>query len=402
MKKDLRLKDCEWVIYPINDKNDPDKWNGGDHWSLLLYRKKGSKYMHFDSMKEGNERHAKELIASLCEGDSFNNRGEMPRYSNAKCEKQKNGYDCGIFVLKNMITIINNIIEGRRPDDSKYEPYKSEEMRSLLRDAIKEEKNNEDKNGEKQNIIDIMDKMKKNKKEAERKKNASNKKERPKESNEKGKKEEETLEKVYDKINEATDGWKRTSSNDNKEKKDIGKNNNKGVRCTTEDENIDKSTEQKEPCKFFMYRTCRFGNTCRNEHPAICKTWLETERCDDAKSRCKMAHPKICRSHYKREPCHRYSCKFVHPENRREMNRKIEVRNSYWQRDQRLEENVHKPNDNRYKGNFLKDQERSQYRRERPRPARKRLDILQRIEMMMRDEIDYRMGRRGSLANYYA
>ena len=39
MKKDLRLKDCEWVIYPINDKDDPDKWNGGDHWSLLLYRK---------------------------------------------------------------------------------------------------------------------------------------------------------------------------------------------------------------------------------------------------------------------------------------------------------------------------------------------------------------------------
>ena len=160
-----------------------------------------------------------------------------------------------------------------------------------------------------------------------------------------------------------------------------------------------------------MYRTCKFGDYCRNEHPAICKTWLETERCDDAKSRCKMAHPKICISYHKREPCHRNSCKYVHPKGMREMNRKIGNRNSYWQRDQGLEENIHKPNDNRYKGNFLKDQERSQHRRERPRPARKRLDIHQRIEMMMREEIeyrmgrkeiDYRMGRRGSLANYYA
>ena len=67
----MKLKDYEWVIYPFNDKDDPDKWDGGNHWSLLLYRKRGRKYLHFDSIKKGNEIHTRDLVAKLIDRDSF-------------------------------------------------------------------------------------------------------------------------------------------------------------------------------------------------------------------------------------------------------------------------------------------------------------------------------------------
>ena len=36
-KKGINQKDYEWVIYPINDKDDPEKGDGGTHWSLIVY-----------------------------------------------------------------------------------------------------------------------------------------------------------------------------------------------------------------------------------------------------------------------------------------------------------------------------------------------------------------------------
>ena len=35
-KKGLNLKEHDWVIFPINDKDDPEKGDGGTHWSLIV------------------------------------------------------------------------------------------------------------------------------------------------------------------------------------------------------------------------------------------------------------------------------------------------------------------------------------------------------------------------------
>ena len=47
-------------MYPVN--NDAPEGNGGTHWSLLVYRKKDNKFLHFDPIKRMNKKHAIELM----------------------------------------------------------------------------------------------------------------------------------------------------------------------------------------------------------------------------------------------------------------------------------------------------------------------------------------------------
>ena len=109
-KKKLKINESEWVLYPINNKMDDNEISGGTHWSLLLYSKKDRTYYHFDPIESLNEGHAKDMILNTLDYDNF--KEGFPSYVEVKCERQKNGYDCGPYIMMYMATILENIRNG--------------------------------------------------------------------------------------------------------------------------------------------------------------------------------------------------------------------------------------------------------------------------------------------------
>ena len=68
----LKLTESNWVLYVINNSKNPDAWNTGDHWSLLIYSKEHHQYHHFDPIRGNpNAETAKELIMNMLDKDSF-------------------------------------------------------------------------------------------------------------------------------------------------------------------------------------------------------------------------------------------------------------------------------------------------------------------------------------------
>ena len=102
----MNIKESEWVIYHINNKIDELKMSGGSHWSLLLYNKKDRTYYHFDPIESMNEDHAKDMILNTLDYDNF--KEGFPSYVEVNCERQKNGYDCGPYIMMYMATTITN------------------------------------------------------------------------------------------------------------------------------------------------------------------------------------------------------------------------------------------------------------------------------------------------------
>ena len=206
-KDGMGLNECDWAIFPINDKDDPERGDGGTHWSLLVYSRKDHRYLHFDPIKGMNTKHARDLHINLLDSNSYNKDGNLPPLVEMQCERQKNGYDCGMYVMMYMATIMRNITEGREAKDVSVIPYKADEMRELLREAINKEIKRREAKLNKLNIIHIMDKMKLNKEGIEKKKAEKAKEERlekEKEKTEKAKEEKEIIENAYVKIHKAT------------------------------------------------------------------------------------------------------------------------------------------------------------------------------------------------------
>ena len=73
--------------------------DGGSHWSLLIYYRKAHRFFHYDPIKWKNWCHAKELMTSVLDGDSVDDKGRLPEIYEAECGRQSNGYDCGIYIM---------------------------------------------------------------------------------------------------------------------------------------------------------------------------------------------------------------------------------------------------------------------------------------------------------------
>ena len=171
-KKGINQKDYEWVIYPINDKDDPEKGDGGTHWSLRVFNRQDNVYLYFDPLKGMNIKYAKALHLNLIDANSYesiDNDGRLCHYVpplvEVKCQRQANGYDCGIFIMVFMATIMKNIVEGREVEDNKNVPYKTDELRKLLLAALKAEINRRKDDLKKHNIIHVMEKLKEKERE---------------------------------------------------------------------------------------------------------------------------------------------------------------------------------------------------------------------------------------------
>lgn len=98
--KPLNLPKKKMVIFPVNDNIDLTEAEGGNHWSLLAFERDANLYVHHDSFGGYNTRHAKRLyeaVAPHMESSSTASCGRFVEYSSTP--QQKNGYDCGLYVL---------------------------------------------------------------------------------------------------------------------------------------------------------------------------------------------------------------------------------------------------------------------------------------------------------------
>ena len=368
-KKELNLNNHEWVIYTINNNSDPEKGDGGTHWSLLIYRKKDNKYIYFDSVKEINLRHAKELITNLAvDNESFGMNGDLPTYKVAKCKQQNNSFDCGIFVMVYMSAIISNITGGREIEDDRFIQFETEEMRGLVRAAIQEAIDRKEAGDEVPNIMDVINEMyfvgRNN-------------------DNRSGRKEQEAKKPrdAPNEINKESSKWDRKDSksakneNNFEHKNKIGRNNEKDEEKASRRDGIDERNSPREKCWYYMNRFCKFGNYCRREHPEICKMWLDNGRCENINDTCTLPHPTICISHSKREICYRRNCGLVHPKNRVKTNQRPQ------------EKRTGKP----WLNNKIIDNKRTDMRKD---------DFLD-MRYMIREELKYLMRRQENPRKYY-
>ena len=151
----LKLTESNWVLYVINNSKNPDAWNTGDHWSLLIYSKEHHQYHHFDPIRGNpNAEQAKELIMNMLDKDSFI-EGNLPSYREADCGKQDNGYDCGIFTINYIAKAIEHIRNKEEWRNMITTPEEAKVLRTIVLSQIKLEIiRHNNKNGTKQNIVE--------------------------------------------------------------------------------------------------------------------------------------------------------------------------------------------------------------------------------------------------------
>ena len=93
------------------------------------------------SLPGQNVKHAKNLAADLLDGSMFDITGnlqakfiELEEYG-----RQKNGYDCGLYVIYNALAIIKNLADTESFDNLKPDPEEINQLRKSLDNQIENE-----------------------------------------------------------------------------------------------------------------------------------------------------------------------------------------------------------------------------------------------------------------------
>ncbi|XP_062327972.1 sentrin-specific protease 8 [Osmerus eperlanus] len=92
----LRLASKRWVFLAVNDNSNQTA--GGSHWSLLLFRRDGGHFAHYDSQSGSNSQHARRIASKL---ETFLCTGRKIAVVEEPCPSQQNSYDCGMYVICN-------------------------------------------------------------------------------------------------------------------------------------------------------------------------------------------------------------------------------------------------------------------------------------------------------------
>uniref|UniRef100_A0A7N1A444 Ubiquitin-like protease family profile domain-containing protein n=1 Tax=Kalanchoe fedtschenkoi TaxID=63787 RepID=A0A7N1A444_KALFE len=93
----LNLPSYNIIVFPVNNNEDVGRAEGGSHWSLLAYHKKGHAFLHHDSSSGMNRAHALRLFK--CVSLFLDASGSLTYMEVADTPQQVNGYDCGLYVL---------------------------------------------------------------------------------------------------------------------------------------------------------------------------------------------------------------------------------------------------------------------------------------------------------------
>lgn len=93
----LNLPSKTLILFPVNDNPDPTVAEGGTHWSLLVYNRESNEFVHHDSFSGLNSRCARRLREAVKGFVGWD--GENARFVEARTPQQRNGFDCGLFVM---------------------------------------------------------------------------------------------------------------------------------------------------------------------------------------------------------------------------------------------------------------------------------------------------------------
>ncbi|WP_253626049.1 Ulp1 family isopeptidase [Bradyrhizobium sp. USDA 4515] len=99
---------ADFLFLPVNDASATDLDRRGSHWSLLLVDRRdrdGPVAYHYDSAQGYNDRPAA-MLAARMEAD----------LQGASMRQQRNGYDCGVFVVDGTRALVRRLA-GRRQSD---------------------------------------------------------------------------------------------------------------------------------------------------------------------------------------------------------------------------------------------------------------------------------------------
>lgn len=94
----LNLSDKNLVIFPVNDNDNVAQAEGGSHWSLLAFHRKGNAFIHHDSSGGHNNMHARRLFKAVVGFMGSHRKASDVMYIECKDSPQQvNGYDCGLY-----------------------------------------------------------------------------------------------------------------------------------------------------------------------------------------------------------------------------------------------------------------------------------------------------------------
>ncbi|XP_060587910.1 sentrin-specific protease 8-like [Ruditapes philippinarum] len=107
--KPLNLPSKEFIFLPVND-NQVSNQAGGTHWSLLVYVRNKQEFRHYDSMECTNKEIAK-ILAYKVQPYFQAPRGRM-KVIEVDSPKQKNSFDCGVYVISIAEHLCKELCEG--------------------------------------------------------------------------------------------------------------------------------------------------------------------------------------------------------------------------------------------------------------------------------------------------
>jgi len=93
--KDLKIPSKKWVFLPINNNTDISN-TGGSHWALLVFARSTNTFSFYDSYGGHNRKHAVRAASKLW---PLLGTTSEPKFVDVHTPQQKNGYDCGLYVL---------------------------------------------------------------------------------------------------------------------------------------------------------------------------------------------------------------------------------------------------------------------------------------------------------------
>ncbi|XP_020579626.1 NEDD8-specific protease 1 [Phalaenopsis equestris] len=110
----LGLQGRDLVLFTVNNNDDLTMAEGGSHWSLLVYERGDNVFVHHDSCNGMNNHHARHMydaVKSFFGGDT--------RFMVWRTPQQRNGYDCGVYVMA-VARVISNWFENGKEGDEKW------------------------------------------------------------------------------------------------------------------------------------------------------------------------------------------------------------------------------------------------------------------------------------------
>merc|ERR1712030_46446 len=134
--EETEIKKSKITFIPLNNNTNRKKVSGS-HWSLLVYRKIGTKgeFLHFDPIKGMNKNTAQEMVDKL---NKIEKTKFIKKVREMEGPKQSNGYDCGVYTILMIRKILEKLRMKENIESITIEPREAEKLRTQLREKLRE------------------------------------------------------------------------------------------------------------------------------------------------------------------------------------------------------------------------------------------------------------------------